>query len=62
MDFVQLEQELLLKFDGPVRLSSCEVIVDIKKFVTSHIDYLKGNTGNKAYMSYYRRLMKLKNM
>jgi hypothetical protein len=43
-----------------VRLSQCETITDVKKFVRSHLDVLKANSGNPAYMPFYERLLKLK--
>lgn len=39
-----------------VVLPSGEVILDIKKFASSHIGYCKGQKGNKGYLPYYERL------
>lgn len=42
-----------------VTLSQCEVIVDVEKFVVSHISALESNPGNKTYLPYYKRLIAL---
>ena len=39
------------------RLSPCEVIEDVQLFLSSHINYLESNSGNKAYLPYYNRLL-----
>lgn len=41
-------------------LSDCERIKAANKFIKSHLEYLKSNSGNKAYMPYYDRLVKIK--
>jgi hypothetical protein len=43
-----------------VKLSKFETIIDVKKFVRSHLEVLKSNSGNVAYMPFYERLLKLK--
>lgn len=43
-----------------VRLSRFEMIADSEKFIKNHILTLRNNTGNKTFMPYYDRLMKLK--
>lgn len=45
--------------NGPIRLNVCEVWNEPKKLVSSHIVILKANSGNKAYMPYYNRLIKI---
>lgn len=42
-----------------IRLNGWTYINDIKKFVSSHLDALKGNTGNRTYLPYYNRLVEL---
>jgi len=44
----------------PIKLSDWETIIDPKKFVNSHIDILKGNSGCKK--PYYDRLVRFKNV
>jgi hypothetical protein len=55
----ELEIELN-KFDlkRSLRLNEHTYIYDLKKFVESHVNTLKGNKGNKLYMPYYERLIK----
>jgi len=43
----------------PINLNEAETITDCKKFVKSHLEYLKGQKGNKAYLPYYNRLIQL---
>lgn len=42
-------------------LNECEVIKDLKRFVSTHIKVLKCNPGNIAYKPYYDRLNKVYN-
>ena len=42
-----------------VKLSQCETIIDVTKFVKSHISVLKANRGNSAYLPFWDRLNKL---
>ena len=42
-----------------VKISQCEKILDTDKFVKSHINILKANSGNGIYLPYYHRLEKL---
>lgn len=42
-----------------VRISQCEVIVDVYKFVVSHISAIESNPSNKTYLPYYKRLIAL---
>lgn len=44
-----------------MRVSNFEYIHDVKKFVESHLSYLKHNPGNKLFEPYYNRLIELKN-
>jgi hypothetical protein len=43
----------------PINLNVTETIIDCKKFVKSHLEYLKGQKGNKVYLPYYNRLIQL---
>ena len=43
-----------------VRLSQCETITNMDKFINSHIEVLKSNSGNVAYLPFWERLIKLK--
>lgn len=43
-----------------MRLSDYEYITDVQMFVASHINFLEHNSGNKRFMPYYKRLVKLK--
>lgn len=47
-------------FNGKtLKLDQCTTIINQKKFVESHISYLKSNKGKKLFMPYYNRLLKL---
>ena len=43
-----------------IRLSPCEVITDIHKFINSHFGYVKRYNGNMTFEPYLMRLEKLK--
>jgi hypothetical protein len=43
-----------------VGLNYCTVITDTEKFIESSFATLKSNSGNKTFMPYYERLVKLK--
>lgn len=45
--------------DGKISISKCEKVIDVKKFVFSHIEILKNNSGNMVFMPYYSRIEKL---
>lgn len=44
-----------------IKLSPCEVIVDVEKFINSHFEYVKRYNGNNTFEPYLMRLQKLKN-
>ncbi len=45
-----------------IRLSQCEVISDVQKFISSHLGYAKRYNGNMTFEPYLMRLEKLKNI
>lgn len=45
-----------------IRLSQCEVISDVQKFISSHLGYAKRYNGNMTFEPYLTRLEKLKNI
>jgi len=45
--------------DEPIRISVCEVAMNPRFMVQTHIVILKANPQNPAYLPYYDRLMKL---
>jgi hypothetical protein len=47
---------------GEVKLSPCETIIDVRKFIDSHMSVIKSKKGIKTYKPYYDRLIKLKNI
>ncbi len=47
---------------GEIRLSQCEVITDVQKFITSHLKYLEQYNGNMTFEPYLLRLEKLRNI
>jgi len=44
--------------DQEIQLSPCEKILNLEKFIKSHIKFLKNNKGKKLFMPYYIRLEK----
>ena len=42
--------------NNSIDISECEKIEDLKKFVKSHVGFLKGNKGNRLFLPYYDRL------
>ncbi len=47
---------------GPIKLGPSETIIDAEKFVSSHIQIVKANNGNKVYRPYWGRLLQLKTL
>ena len=47
---------------GEIRLSQCEVITDVQKFVNSHLEYVKRHNGKMTFEPYLLRLEKMKNI
>ena len=45
-----------------IRLSRCEVITDVQKFITSHLSYVKRYNGKMTFEPYLLRLEKMKNI
>lgn len=45
-----------------IRLSQCEVVTDVQKFITSHLEYVEQYNGNMTFEPYLLRLEKLKNI
>lgn len=45
-----------------IRLSQCEVITDVQKFITSHLSYVKQYNGDITFEPYLLRLEKIKNI
>uniref|UniRef100_A0A6M3LV05 DUF6965 domain-containing protein n=1 Tax=viral metagenome TaxID=1070528 RepID=A0A6M3LV05_9ZZZZ len=44
----------------PIKLSQAETIIDIRKFINSHLSIVKAQNGNRVYLPYLNRLKKLK--
>ena len=45
-----------------IRLSQCEIITDVQKFITSHLAYVKRHNGKMTFEPYLLRLEKMKNI
>lgn len=45
-----------------IKLDECTEITDVNRFVNSHITAIKKNSGNKYFIPYYKRLVKLYNL
>ncbi len=59
MKIDQIEEAFLKHMDTelPVVVRADLKITDLSKFVSNHISYLRGNSGNALYMPYYERLI-----
>lgn len=44
----------------PVKLNQCTNIIDISKFINSHLATVKANNGKRVYLPYFERLQELK--
>ena len=45
--------------DDHLQLDECTTVTNIQKFYEEHLSILKQNTGDKRYMPFYYRLLKL---
>lgn len=45
--------------DVEIKLGEHETIADTEKFVMSHLQAIKSNSGNRTFLPYYNRLVKL---
>ncbi len=43
-----------------VRISECELVVDVKKFTEAHLSIVKNQNGNARFVPYMKRLLTLK--
>jgi hypothetical protein len=46
--------------EAPVQLSECQTIVNVERFLSSHLETIKKHNGNKTYQPYYDRLILFK--
>lgn len=46
-------------FEGELQLNGHERIVNIPAFIDSHITALEANSGNRTFLPFYERLMRL---
>jgi hypothetical protein len=61
MKLPELKEFFNRELPKEVRISECEFIQDVPKFVKSHISALENNK-NKTFIPYYLRLIKLYNI
>lgn len=47
------------KIKHPIKLEPAQEITNLQTFLYSHISILKANKGNKLFMPYYDRLLKI---
>lgn len=47
---------------APIKLDTCSTIIDLSKFVSSHLSIVKAQNGNPCYLPYLDRLCLLKNI
>lgn len=45
-----------------IKLNGLSYINDVPKFVKSHFEYLRANSGNPSFLGYWDRLNELKNI
>lgn len=45
-----------------LRISGCENIVNMNKFVSSHVEHLRANNGIESFLPYLNRLMVVKQL
>lgn len=43
----------------PVQLDACTLVSDVGKMVDVHSSFLDANSGNRLFLPYYERLLKL---
>lgn len=55
------EIEKIIPETGEFQLSKHEKITDLGKFKRAHLDFLYANRGNRRFMPYYDRLLKVAN-
>lgn len=46
----------------PIKLNACTIILDVSKFINSHLSTIKSNNGNLIYKPYLSRLQELKSL
>ncbi len=58
-NFKELKKRLqpFMSMDNQVRLNDESTITNVGKMIDSHVRILEGNSGNRAYMPYYDRLI-----
>ena len=60
MKLIDLVAELKNKqIPQSIQLDKCTFINDVEKFIDSHVSILEHNKGNKTFVGYYNRLLKL---
>lgn len=57
ISLAELEAFFLTAQTKPLTIRKGETTVDPKKFISSHLSYLKANSGNVRYLPYYERLV-----
>ena len=45
--------------DDHIQIDKCTTVTNIEKFYNTHLETLKKNSGNKLFMPFYMRLLKL---
>lgn len=48
------------KLPNKININKYSEIINVQKFVNSHLQFLKGNSGKKTFIPYYTRLIELK--
>jgi len=57
MRLQQLNQELNKLTLKPSKISECEYVSNPELFISSHVSILEANSGKKAFLPYYNRLL-----
>jgi hypothetical protein len=62
-ELIELEQYFKsVTLPAEIRLSQCENIIDVKKFITTSLANCRAGMGLKTFEAAYDRLMKLKEL
>lgn len=62
-DIDKVEIEIMAKkLPESLRLSCCEMIINLAIFISKHVEIARYNNGNRTFRSYYDRLVKVNDL
>ena len=62
IDDIELFYTTIILPTQPIELDCCSTIIDMTKFVDSHLSIVKAQNGNPRYKPYLDRLLQLKSI